>query len=63
MSKLIKYSCFVALFLFIAASQQSCKTNKEGCGQEEAYAPNMESKGGKSDLFSKSQRKKMKRKG
>ncbi|HLO55906.1 MAG TPA: hypothetical protein VK169_16555 [Saprospiraceae bacterium] len=63
MSKFIKYSCFVALFIFLATSQQSCKTNKEGCGQEEAYAPDMESKGGKSNLFSKGQRKKMKKKG
>jgi hypothetical protein len=63
MYKFIKYSFFVAAFILCATTQQSCKTNKEGCGQEEAYAPNMESKGGKSELFSKSQRKKMKKKG
>lgn len=63
MSKFVKYSFFVAAFLLCATSQQSCKTNKEGCGQEEAYAPDMEAKRGKSELFSKSQRKKMKRKG
>lgn len=63
MSKFIKYSFFLALFILFATSQQSCKTNKEGCGQEEAYAPDMESKGGKSELFSKGQRKKMKKRG
>lgn len=63
MPKLIKYSFFVALFILFTTSQQSCKTNKEGCGQEEAYAPDMEAKRGKSELFSKSQRKKMKKKG
>jgi hypothetical protein len=43
-------------------SLPSCKT-KEGCGLEEKYTPDMEtSKRGKSNLFSKEQRKKMKKK-
>lgn len=54
------------LFLFLltgSCSVTSCKT-KEGCGLEEKYNnPDMETtKRGKSNLFSKSQRKKMKSK-
>jgi hypothetical protein len=41
--------------------QSSCKA-KEGCGLEEKYNnPDMKSKGGKSNLFSKGHRKKMRR--
>lgn len=47
------------MFVFISITTPSCKT-KEGCGLEEKLAPNMESKGGKSGLFSKKQTKKMK---
>lgn len=55
------YSGFIGLvimFIFIIISTPSCKT-KEGCGLEEKLAPNMESKGGKSGLFSKKQTKRM----
>lgn len=37
----------------------SCATKKEGCGLEEKYAPDMNSKGGKSSLFSKKMSKRM----
>jgi hypothetical protein len=54
------------LFLLIFSGISSCKT-KEGCGLEEKYGANFDadgnisSKKGKSNLFSKKQRKKMKR--
>ena len=54
MNKKLIFTCLTALFIAVAAP--SCKT-KEGCGLEEKYAPDMESKGGKSNLFSKKQRK------
>lgn len=54
MSKKIIF--FLLLSFAVTASVSSCKT-KEGCGLEEKYAPDMESKGGKSNLFSKKQRK------
>ncbi|MFZ1704114.1 MAG: hypothetical protein WAT79_07185 [Saprospiraceae bacterium] len=49
-------------FIFMVTTlAPSCKA-KEGCGLEEKYNnPNMKSKGGKSNLFSKNQRKKMNR--
>ncbi len=51
---------FFLLGLFIVPNT-SCKV-KEGCGLEEKYAPDMETtKRGKSDLFSKKQRKKNKK--
>lgn len=55
------YLCFFTLVL-LAATTTSCKSTKEGCGQEEAYNnPDMESaKRGKSTLFTKSQSKKLK---
>ncbi len=54
---------FCALVLCAVVIHPSCKT-KEGCGLEEKYNnPNVESnKKGKSNLFSKSQRKRMKTK-
>lgn len=57
---------FAAFALIVSTSMTSCKT-KEGCGLEEKYsAPvdrdgNLSRKGGKSNLFSKKQRKKMKK--
>ncbi|MBK8621630.1 MAG: hypothetical protein IPN79_07670 [Saprospiraceae bacterium] len=62
----MKYKSFGFFALLILATitlsfQSSCKA-KEGCGLEEKYNnPDMKSKGGKSNLFSKSHRKKMKR--
>jgi len=55
---LLKYFILIAIVLFTAVSQQSCKT-KEGCGLEEKYNnPDMETtKRGKSNLFPKSKRK------
>lgn len=57
-----KYFPYIGfLFLGILFTTPSCKA-KEGCGLEEKYNnPNMKSKGGKSNLFSSKQRKKMKR--
>ncbi|MBK9737675.1 MAG: hypothetical protein IPO92_23115 [Saprospiraceae bacterium] len=62
MRKYFRYVIICSVFTFTCTTQQSCKSAKEGCGQEEKYAPDMESKGGKSNLFSKTQRKKMKKK-
>jgi hypothetical protein len=58
---LLKYFVWAFFILASATFQQSCKT-KEGCGLEEKYNnPDMETtKRGKSNLFSKSQQKKMK---
>jgi hypothetical protein len=58
-----KYILTLLFFvLMTGTSLPSCKT-KEGCGLEEKYTPDMEtSKRGKSNLFSKEQRKKMKKK-
>jgi hypothetical protein len=62
----MKYRSFGFFVLLIVASvtltfQSSCKA-KEGCGLEEKYNnPDMKSKGGKSNLFSKGHRKKMRR--
>jgi hypothetical protein len=60
---ILKFFCmsfFMLILLFFAGT--SCKSTKEGCGQEEAYNnPDMEtSKRGKSSLFTKSQSKKLK---
>ncbi len=60
--RVLKYSMAIVFFTFGVATitlTTGCKT-KEGCGLEKKYAPDMESKGGKSQLFSKKQRKKMK---
>jgi len=58
---------FLAAFtLIVSTSITSCKA-KEGCGLKEKYAPpvdrdgNLSTKRGKSNLFSKKQRKKMKK--
>ncbi|MBL0024924.1 MAG: hypothetical protein WBP08_17545 [Saprospiraceae bacterium] len=61
--KPIHFIMFCALVLCAVVIHPSCKT-KEGCGLEEKYNnPNVESnKKGKSNLFSKSQRKRMKTK-
>jgi hypothetical protein len=56
--------CFIGFS--VATTVSSCKT-KEGCGLEEKYAPavdkngNLSTKRGSSNLFSKKQRKKMKK--
>jgi hypothetical protein len=53
---------FFFFFLSMTSVQMSSCKAKEGCGLEEKYNnPDMDSKGGKSNLFSKSQRKKMNR--
>jgi hypothetical protein len=57
----IKILTIAAFFVVITGNQQSCKT-KEGCGLEEKYAPDMEAKRGKPELFSKKQNKRMKKK-
>lgn len=60
----VKYRSFqwllaVAIFISPVLLMPSCKA-KEGCGLEEKYNnPDMKSKGGKSNLFSKNQRKKI----
>jgi len=69
---MIKKVMFTALFaaftLIVSTSVTSCKT-KEGCGLEEKYAAptgrdgRLSTKKGKSNLFSKKQRKKMKKRG
>ena len=57
---------FAAFTIIVSTSITSCKT-KEGCGLEEKYAApvgkdgNLSTKRGKSNLFSKKQRKKMKK--
>ncbi|MBK8626176.1 MAG: hypothetical protein IPN86_11590 [Saprospiraceae bacterium] len=58
-----KYFLFACFFVTLTTILPSCKT-KEGCGQEEMYNnPDMETtKRGKSNLFSKSQNKRMKKK-
>jgi len=64
--KVLIIALFAAFGLFVSTTTTSCKT-KEGCGLEEKYAPpvdkdgNMSTKRGKSNLFSKKQRKKMKK--
>lgn len=69
MKKKVLIIALFALFgLFVSTTMTSCKT-KEGCGLEEKYAPpvdkdgNLSRKKGKSNLFSKKQRKKMKKRG
>jgi predicted small secreted protein len=54
MSKKLYLIVFSSLLCIWIVS--GCKT-KEGCGLEEKYAPDMESKGGKSNLFGKKQTK------
>jgi hypothetical protein len=58
----LKFLLFLAAFGFIMANS-SCKTG-EGCNQDRYQAPtdkngNLSTKKGKSDLFSKKQKKKM----
>ena len=55
------YVCIFSLAI-LSVTTTSCKSTKEGCGQEEAYNnPDMETaKRGKSTLFTKSQSKKLK---
>lgn len=69
MKKNALYTGLIAFFaLSFCTSITSCKT-KEGCGLEEKYsAPTnkdggLSTKRGKSNLFSKKQRKKMKKRG
>lgn len=63
MKHYLKYLFYILVILGSTVAMPACKT-KEGCGQEEMYNnPDMETKKrGKSNLFSKSQNKKMKRK-
>ncbi|MBK9255196.1 MAG: hypothetical protein IPM42_06870 [Saprospiraceae bacterium] len=56
-----KYILFIFILAISGVGTTSCKA-KEGCGLEEKYAPDMESKGGKSKLFSKKMSKRMKKK-
>jgi hypothetical protein len=57
--KFFQYLVVAAVLSFPLMTMPSCKA-KEGCGLEEKYNnPDMKSKGGKSNLFSKNQRKKM----
>ncbi len=62
MTKILKFSLLFSIALVMIGSISSCKT-KEGCGLEEKYNnPDMEtSKRGKSDLWSKKQKKRMKK--
>lgn len=62
LTRIIKLSFIFCLATVITAGMSSCKT-KEGCGLEEKYNnPDMEtSKRGKSDLWSKKQKKRMKK--
>jgi hypothetical protein len=57
-------SVYMSIFTLalLSVTTTSCKSTKEGCGQEEAYNnPDMETaKRGKSTLFTKSQSKKLK---
>ena len=65
---LLFIALIAALGLIVTTSTTSCKT-KEGCGLEEKYGPKLgkdgrkSTKRGKSNLFSKKQRKKMKKRG
>ncbi|MBK8347214.1 MAG: hypothetical protein IPL08_06170 [Saprospiraceae bacterium] len=63
MKNVNKYFVLIFMIVISSISHQSCKT-KEGCGLEEKYNnPDMETtKRGKSNLFSKAQSKKMKKK-
>ena len=62
------FAMFCAFGILVTTTTTSCKT-KEGCGLEEKYGPpvdkngNLSTKRGKSNLFSKKQRKKMKKRG
>jgi hypothetical protein len=64
MKKITTTLIFTGFLAFTCTSVTSCKV-KEGCGLEEKYAPKvdksgkMSSKRGKSNLFSKKQRKRM----
>jgi len=63
MKQYLRLGIYFFLILGAMVASPSCKT-KEGCGQEEMYNnPDMETtKRGKSNLFSKAQNKKMKKK-
>jgi len=52
-------SLILVIFCGVTFLMTSCATKKEGCGMEEKYAPDMNSKGGKSSLFSKKMSKRM----
>ncbi len=64
MKKIIFFLVFIGFWAILSTTSASCKT-KEGCGLEEKYAPptgrdgTMSRKKGKSNLFSKKQRKRM----
>jgi hypothetical protein len=68
MKKVLILTLLGTIALFVTTTTTSCKT-KEGCGLEEKYsAPvnndgSLSTKRGKSNLFSKKQRKKMKKRG
>ena len=67
-SKLLFFALFATFSLIVSTTMISCKT-KEGCGLEEKYSTptnrdgSISTKRGKSNLFSKKQRKKMKKRG
>ena len=68
MKKILFLSLICVFGFIVSTSVSSCKT-KEGCGLEEKYAPAVDRDGtlsrkkGKSNLFSKKQRKNMKKRG
>ena len=68
MKKVLFIALLGAFCLIVPTTMTSCKT-KEGCGLEEKYAPPTDKNGrlttkrGKSNLFSKKQRKKAKKRG
>jgi len=69
MKRKVIYGAFLLVFaVSIATTTSSCKA-KEGCGLEEKYGAqtnkdgSLSTKRGKSNLFSKKQRKKMKKRG
>lgn len=68
MKKVLFAALFASFCIIVSTTMSSCKT-KEGCGLEEKYAPptgkdgRMSTKKGKSNLFSKKQRKNMKKRG
>lgn len=68
MKRVLFTALFGAFCLVVSTTTTGCKT-KEGCGLEEKYAAptgkdgRLSTKGGSSNLFSKKQRKKMKKRG
>lgn len=69
MLKKALYMGVLAFFTLVATTSTTGCRAKEGCGLEEKYGPNTNKDGslsrkkGKSNLYSKKQRKKMKKRG